>query len=76
LDPQLHLTLFHFSFTEGYNCFVAIFDEEQMQFIHAVRIVSDGYDLGVTALAADNQDNLIVCGSYDADNIYIRGFGF
>lgn len=60
-----------FSFTERYNCFVAIFDEEQMQFVHADRIMSDGSDLGITALAADNQNNLIVCGSYDASDIYV-----
>ena len=59
-----------FSFT-GYDCFVAIFDEEQMQFVHAVRIVSDGDDEGVTALAADNQNNLIVCGSYRGDNVLV-----
>jgi len=59
-----------FSFT-GYDCFVAIFDEEQMQFVHAARIVSDGDDEGVTALAADNQNNLIVCGSYRGDNVLV-----
>lgn len=60
-----------FSFTERYNCFVAIFDEEQMQFVHAARIISDGNDEGVTALTADNENNLIVCGSYEGDNVYV-----
>lgn len=59
-----------FSFT-GYDCFVAIFDEEQMQFVHAARIISDGDDEGVTALAADNENNLMVCGSYRGDNVLV-----
>jgi len=59
-----------YSFT-GYNCFIAIFDEEQMQFVHAVRIVSEENALGITALAADNQNNLIVCGSYRGDNVLV-----
>ena len=59
-----------FSFT-GYDCYVAIFDEEQMQYVHATRIVSEENALGITALTADNQNNLIVCGSYRGDNVLV-----
>ena len=59
-----------FSFT-GIDCYVAIFDEEQMQYIHAARITGEENALGVTALTADNENNLIVCGSYRGDNVYV-----